>query len=165
MRDELLRILRLNLSDWLRTVVPGFIMSVSITVGVLSALFTARARVRMSGGSMMAAPSFQTLHLPKEYRGYMLFMALGALLLSLMDGSVAQLMSALLYQTFAAIYRLLGAAVFTFLLCRRRPERAKWYYVLATVLYLVLPTVLFVIGLLDSFINLRAASVYHQEEE
>ncbi len=164
-RVELLRILQLNLADKLRMLIPGLIMSISITVGSLSALLTARARVRLSSGSLIGAPSFQTLHLPRGYKGYMLALAVCALGLQLIEGSVSALMSALLWQALLAVYRLLGASVLTFLLCRRKPERTAWYYTLAALMYLLVPPLLVLLGVADSLLNIRVAAIKRQEGE
>ena len=95
----------------------------------------------------------------------MLALCIGTLLTSFTDNSVTALLCALLYAAFTTVYQLLGAAVMVFTLSRRHPERKPLYAVLAGTLYLLFPVALFLLGVVDQFVNLRAFSIHHQDQE
>ena len=95
----------------------------------------------------------------------MLALCIGTLLTSFSDSSLTSLLCVLLYATFTTVYQLLGAAVMVFSLSRRHPERKALYAVLAGILYLLFPVALFLLGVVDQFVNLRAFGIHHQDQE
>lgn len=161
---ELTNMLRLRLDEGLQVWLPTLLMQGSLTLGLFSALLAERGRTRKAETPKLT-PLFRTLHLPRREQGYLLMVCIGTVLTSFSSQTYTSLLCTTLYATFAGVYQLLGAAVMVFLLCRRHPGRAPLYGVLAAVLYVIFPLALFVLGMADQFMHLRAASLSHQEEE
>lgn len=161
---ELLNMLRLRLDEGLRLWIPTLLMQGALLTGLFTVLFSQRVYARRDG-KPQEAPLFRTLRLPRRDRGYVLAICIGILVTSFSGHTLVSLTQTLLYAAFTAVYQLLGAAVTVFLLANRHPTRAPLYGVLAAVLYLLFPLVLFVLGLADQFMNLRASALKHQEEE
>ncbi len=161
---ELTNMLRLRLDEGLRVWLPTLLMQGSLTLGLFSALLCERGRSRKAETPQLT-PLFRTLHLPRREQGYLLMVCIATVLTSFSAQSYTSLLCTTLYATFAGVYQLLGAAVLVFLFCRRHPGRAPLYGTLAAVLYVIFPLALFVLGMADQFMHLRAASLSHQEEE
>ena len=164
LQHELINMLRLRLNENLSVVIPSLLIQGALIVGLFTALFTQRARAHKLG-KPETAPLFRTLHLPRREQGYMLAVCIGTVLTSFTDHSFVSLLCALLYAAFGAVYQLLGAAVLVFVLARRHPKRTVLYGFAATALYLLFPMALLLLGLADQFVNLRATTLNHQEEE
>ena len=75
------------------------------------------------------------------------------------------LLCAVLYAAFSGVYQLLGAAVLVYQLGSKHPARAPLYGTLAAVLYAVFPLALFLLGLMDQFMRLRAPTQPQHKEE
>ena len=164
LQAELLKLLQPRLNDLLAFYVPSLMVQLGIIVGLFTSLLTERMHGRLTG-SKLFSPSFQTLRLPQTYRRYVFFLAVIAVLTSFSTAEVTRLVYALTYATVATVYQLLGAATLIFMLARKHPRGTVWFGVLAAALYLLLPIVLFVLGLADQLFGLRAATLYHSEEE
>lgn len=164
LKQELLNMLRLRLTEGFSTLIPSMLVQGALIIGLFTALLTARTRVRKSEKPTLA-PAFRALNLSRREQGYMLLLCVITLFTAFSSQSFYSLLSSLTYAGFATVYRLLGAAVFVFLLSRRHPERKVLYGFLAALLYLVMPIVLFVLGITDQFIHLRAIRPNHHKEE
>ncbi len=160
LRQELLNALRPRLEAWSEELIPSLLMQGSMIIGLFSALQTARVRVQP-----MHRLAFRTLRLPKPYRGYVLFLCVGSLLLQLGTTDVTQITCTLMYAAFVTVYRLLGAATLIDLLGRKNPARSALHGVLAAALYVLFPLALFLLGLADQVIGLRGKGLIHKEEE
>jgi hypothetical protein len=161
---ELSNMLRLRLDEGLRVWVPTLLMQGSLTLGLFCALLAERGAARKAG-TPAAAPLFRTLHLPKREQGYLLFICVATVLTSVSGHTYTALLCTALYATFAGVCQLLGAAVLVFLFSRRHPARAPLYGALATALYILFPLALFVLGIADQLMHLRARGLSQQEEE
>lgn len=161
---ELINMLRLRLTEGLQLWIPSLLMQGAITVGLFTAFLSERAAAQKAGNPK-AAPLFRTLHLPRREQRYMLVICIGTVLTSLSGQTFTTVLCTLFYSAFATVYQLLGAAVMVFVLARRHPQRTALYGVFAALLILVFPLALFLLGMADQFMPLRAASLNHQEEE
>lgn len=164
LQRELLNMLRLRLNEGFTQWIPAVLMQGSILLGLFTALGAERARVRKIGGGQ-PLPSFLMLRLSRREQGFMLALCLGTVITSLSDSSVITLCCSLMYAAFSAVYQLLGAAVVIFTLSRRHPGRVALYSVLAALLYLLFPVALFLLGVVDQFVNLRAISVHPKDQD
>ena len=161
LQDELLKMLRLRLNELLASMIP----SLMVQIGIVCGLFTALNAARAGAGGERVAPSFLTLQLPKAYRGYVLFLAIVSLLTGFATNSVAGIVCTLTYTAFVTVYRLLGAAVLMFLLGRKSARRRPLHALLAAALYLLAPVILFILGVADQFLHLRAVTLYNSKED
>ena len=161
---ELINMLRLRLSEGLSVWVPQLLMHGAAAVGLFTALGAERARVKRLD-DQSAMPAFRTLRLTRPMQGGMLVLCLGTVLTSFSDLPLPSLICMLMYSAFAAVYQLLGAAVVVYLPATRHPRRVRLYGLLAVALYVLFPIALFLLGVADQFLNLRTASLNHQEEE
>ncbi len=164
LQRELFNMLRLRLTEGFAEWIPTLLMQGGILVGLWAALATTRVRARLNPSSA-PAPTFRGLSLSRTEQGYMLLLCIVTLLTGLSDDSFLSLLSTLTYSCFAAVYRLLGAAVVLTLLSRRRPQRIALYGLFAAFLYLVVPFVLFLLGVADQFMHLRGEDPQKKEEE
>jgi hypothetical protein len=164
LQRELFNMLRLRLTEGFAEWIPTVLMQGGVLVGLWTALVTARVRARQNP-SAAPAPTFRELSLTRAEQGYMLLICIATLLTGLSADSFLSLLSTLTYSCFAAVYRLLGAAVVLTLLSRRRPERIALYGLFAAFLYLVVPFVLFLLGVADQFMHLRGEDPQKKEEE
>ena len=164
LQSELLNMLRLRLADTLTLWVPMVLVQGSMLVGMFTALTTERAHARHMNDPA-GAPLFRTLRLPRTAQGYVLVLCLGALLASLSDDPFLTLLGMLLYAAFMGVVQLLGAATLVALGAKAHPKRIVLYGVLAAALFALFPIALFLLGVADQLLNLRAAGRNHQEEE
>lgn len=161
---ELINMLRLRLYEDISSYLPMLLMQGSIVIGLFTSLRVYNTFLRKVKPD--APPQLlRTLDLPRRARGYLLVLAIGTAFTSFSADPVVSLICLLMYAAFAAIFELLGAAVLVFILARRKPGRAVWYGILAALLYVLFPLALFLLGVADQLMHLRAASLHHQEEE
>lgn len=180
LRAALLISLRQQLTDSLRTGIPILLMHWSLFIGVLFPLRAARQTLRqgpnafvvvMRGGkpqvshAQAALPAFRTLRLTPSLMGYVVVLAVGALLLRLIGGELPLMMSDLLYAAFSMVYYLLGAATLMWLLHKRHPGHDVLHGLAAAALYFLFPLALFIMGLLDQMVGLRRTHPLQKEEE
>lgn len=167
LQRELVNMLRLRLHEDLALLVPQLLMQGALVLGLFTALRTARELARKDGKAA-AVPLFRTLHLPRREQRYMLLLCVGIVLTSFSDSAFLSLLCTLMYAAFSGVYQLLGAAAMLYLLSRNHPQRAPVYGVLAAALYALFPLALFILGMADQFLHLRASGTHpqeHQEEE
>ena len=159
-------LLRLNegLAQW----IPSVLMHGAVIMGLSTALATERARARHADASQ-PMPSFTLLRLSRREQGFMLALCVAIVLTSFSDNQVTSLVCSLMYAAFSAVYQLVGAAVMVFLFGKRHPSRVPLYGMLAAFLYLVFPVALFLLGVIDQFMNFRATAYppkdINQEED
>ncbi len=117
---------------------------------------------------VMQPPGFRLLALPRRGRGVLIVLALCSLLPFFAQGALIDTLSTLCYAAFCCVFQLLGAAVAVCMLSARHPERAPLFGVLAGVCYVLFPTALFLIGVVDQGLHFRAALLKlddHQKED
>ena len=158
LQTELLNMLRLRLSEGAFQWIPTLLMQGSVILGLFTALATERARI-CTAAETQGLPSFRMLRLTKREQGYLLTLCIGTVVPSLMDQTLPTLLCLLMYAAFAAVFQLLGASVFMYILSRRHPRRLPLYGALAAALYLLFPLALFLLGMADQFIDLRASGL------
>jgi len=163
LRHELINMLRLRLLEGFTQWIPALLMHAAVLLGLFSTVATERSTSRRLPG--IPAPAFQDLALTRGGQGYLLALCLGIVATSFTDNAFATLLCMLMYNTFSAIFQLLGAAVLVWMMARRKPNRAPLYGAFAAILYGLLPIALFLLGVADQFMHLRAAGIHHQEEE
>ena len=156
LQRELLNMLRLRLFENFSQWIPMLLMQGALLLGLFTALATERARVRQAPAGSQC-PSFRKLKLSRREQGYMLFLCLGTAVTSFSQDAFWSLLCLLMYSAFAAVFQLTGASVFLDTLSRRRPQRLWLYGLLAAALYLLFPLALFLLGVIDQFIDLRQA--------
>ncbi|HNW85730.1 MAG TPA: hypothetical protein PLP25_02775 [Candidatus Limiplasma sp.] len=164
LQRELMNMLRLRLIEGLTQWIPSLLVQGAVILGLFTTLSTERTRARRAEGTRIV-PAFTLLRLSRREQGFMLMLCIGTALTSLTDNGVTSLVCALMYAAFTTVYQLLGAAVMVFSLTRRHPERKTLYGVFAAILYLIFPVALFLLGVVDQFVNLRAFSIHHQDQE
>ncbi len=162
LKQELLNMLRLRLTEGLTDWVPSLLVQGAVLVGGFSALSAARVRARKTGGEL---PRFSAFRLTRQEQGAMLVLCIVTLLAAFAGDGFPALLSSLTYAGFSAVYQLLGAAVAVALLAARRPERIVWYGLLAAFLYIVFPIGLFMLGMVDQFVHLRGDGPQTPKEE
>lgn len=108
---------------------------------------------------------FSLIQLPPACRWPLLMLGLASLFFSGSDNAMLNELSLLMYTTFVCVYQLLGAAVMVCLLSARNHDHIKLYGVLTAALYLMVPFVLFLMGILDSVLHFRSKTLFQQEEE
>ena len=161
---ELINMLRLRLYEDISSYLPMLLMQGSVIIGLFSSIRVYNTLLRKVKPD--APPQlFRTLDIPKRTQGYLLALAIGTAVTSFSADPVVSLVCLLMYAAFSAVFELLGAAVLVFILARRKPKRAVWYGILAALLYVLFPLALFLLGVADQLMHLRASSLHHQEEE
>ena len=100
-------------------------------------------------------PGFRLLMLPAHLRWPLCLMAVVSLVLLTSDGDLAQTLGQLFFAAFTCAFQLAGAAVLVCMLASRAPDRAPLYGVLAAVLYVLFPMVLFLLGVTDQALHFR----------
>ena len=93
--------------------------------------------------------------LPAHLRWPLCLMAVASLVLLTSDGDLAQTLGQLFFAAFTCAFQLAGAAVLVCMLASRAPDRAPLYGVLAAVLYVLFPMVLFLLGVTDQALHFR----------
>lgn len=164
LQRELLNMLRLRLTESLYVWLPTLLVQGALILGLFAALLEGRGQAHAAANAAQA-PLFRTLHLPRREQRYMLLLCIGTVLASFSSQSYAVLLCAVLYAAFSGVYQLLGAAVLIYQLGAKHPARAPLYGTLAAVLYAVFPLALFLLGLMDQFMRLRAPTQPQHKEE
>jgi len=164
LQKELLNMLRLRLNEGFSQWIPSVLMQGSIILGLFTAIGTERARARKAGAHQ-PMPSFTLLRLSRREQGFMLALCICVVLASFSSNAITSLVYALMYAAFLAVYQLLGAAIMIFMLARRHPERKVLYGILATIIYLIFPVALFLLGVVDQFINFRTSGIQPKDQD
>lgn len=165
---QLLLSLHYTVRTLAQSLLPGMFTSVSIIGGLFCALRAQRfnctlllvtgdpAKPDTRKTIVMMSPGFSRMKLPPYLRTPMLWLAVAALVLLLIDHPLPQTMGQLCYGVFECIFQLLGASVLLGVLMASHPQRRVLYGVLAGLLYVFVPFALFMLGVCDPFLNLRS---------
>ena len=182
-RGYLLDELRFFLQDYFISIIPGLLAQISVLVGVAITLQTMREEIRINPLQVVTLvkegqqqrvvhtarfqPRFRDIRIPKAYRGHMLLLAAGSLLLwGGAQGAVLFVMGRLMQGVFSTVYALLGAATLVALSGKDRMVRTVLCGAFALMLFVLYPTVLVMLGLADQFWGLRPIpKIYLEEEE
>ena len=172
--QQMLMSLRLTMESALFEMVPALFVQASLIVGLFTSL-----RVQRFGGIVLVVetksatekkthvavpPGFSLVTLPSKARWPILGMAAAALFLLMSEGSVYQILGQMCFTTFETVYTLIGAAVLVWVFSAKNPERKTVYGALAAALYLMLPFVLFLIGLTDQTFHYRSKPSGHPDQ-
>lgn len=116
-------------------------------------------------------PGFSMLKIPQNWHWVMLLFML-TYFFSLGAKGVLLILTGILYSTFETVYRLQGAALVCGWIIKRDADRRILAGIIAALLYLLLPTVLFIIGCFERLFSFRKPteddnqdSDNHEEEE
>ncbi|MBE5801411.1 MAG: hypothetical protein E7319_03900 [Clostridiales bacterium] len=155
---------------------PSAYVQISIVAGLFTALRVQRLnhayllvdQRRKDEVKVAITPGFAMLRLPRKARTFLLIMAGVSFLMALTDGPL--LLMALVIQTvFVTCYALIGAAVVCGFMMRKDPDKRVMGGVLAAALYLLMPSMLMVLGVFERFLRLKSnpddtSDDTHQEE-
>lgn len=169
--------LRLTLDILLSRMIPTFFAQVCLLGGIFTALLYTQFR----GASLLVetnprVPSerktyvlpvfrFRMLTLPRPLRWPLLGAGLLGVLLVAAGGSLETTLGWLLCTVFSTVVQLQGAAASMFWLARHSPEHTALHGALIAILYVLMPPVLFWIGLADLIFHLRAKNILNHDEE
>lgn len=163
--QEMLKSLKLTLESLLFDLLPMWFVQFSMIIGLFCAL-----RVQKMKGMVLVIeaskdgekkahlavpPGFSVLIIPPKLRGPVLMSAALALICMLMDNPVLLIIGQLSYSLFENVFMLAGAAVLVGVLSARHPGRKTLIGLLAGVLYIATPFLLFLIGLADQSFHFR----------
>ena len=178
LRSQLLLSLRLTVRLTLADYVPRLFVETCLVCGLFTSLRVQKLnhafllvkkregrRVEASDVQVARPVGFRMLQLPPQGRALAVGAGIGAIALSLSDSSLAQMLGALCAAGFECVFQLVGAAVLLCQLTARKPERETLYGVIVAAIYLLLPVVPLLLGLLDQALHFRSKSLLHQEEE
>jgi len=172
---QMLMSLRLTMEMLLAQLLPQLVVQSCMIIG----LFTALRLERVNGvllvveartaadkhTRVIAPPSFRLLAMPRGVYGTMLALAVTALLAMTSSSSFAAIVGQLCYAAFRTAFCLLGAAVMVFLYTRTDPDRRVMAGVLAALLFVAMPFVLLVVGLMDQRFHFRKNQARKPDEE
>ena len=170
---QMLLSFKLTIGNLLFDLLPSFFVQASMMVG----LFTALRVQRMNGvilvveaqtpahkkARVAVPPGFRLLTLPPRARWPITLMAVAALFLLSAAAPVAQIVGQLCYTTFETVFMLVGAAVIVGVFSSKNPERKRLYGLLAALLYMMAPFILFLIGLSDQTFHYRTKRSGHPD--
>ena len=159
--------MRLMVRTRVMQLVESYVPSLLVQSGIIIGLFIHLRIQRMWGAylllnkdepqkvSVALAPSYSTFRLPRQAHGVLFLFCLAYFLLAGTKGFWNRL-SQVLYYTFEVAYQLQGGAVVCGHISRKNPDRRVLGGVLATVLYLMAPFALFIIGCFDNVFSFRS---------
>ena len=162
-RTELLNGLRTLLENSLYTFLPATVVNNAILAGVFGVAFpivSARAK-KISVPDM--AP-FASWHLSRSTGLKVLLLGLGNLLPDLFPNPGMLLAGNMMWASFSTIFVIQGAALMDFFQTRggNRPAfRRLW----PCLIYLLMPTLLMILGIADQFLNIRGLRTPKDKEE
>lgn len=143
---------------------PGLFVQGCLLSGLFTALRVERAHgvvlvVEMKSAAekqtrVAIPPGFRLLMIPKNLRRILWGFAIAALVLVAQPG-FEQVLGRMCHAAFESVYALAGAAVMVHLFARRHPDRLTLYGVLAGAVYVLSPTALLIIGLMDQVFHFR----------
>ncbi|MDD3334959.1 MAG: hypothetical protein PHI98_05505 [Eubacteriales bacterium] len=165
--------LRLSLETLLNQLLPTWIVQVCLLGSVFTTLRVQRLhhsyllvdQVHKEQVKLAVIPGFSALQLPKGAGAMMAVTFMGAIIFSGVSGSWAQQLSLLMLAVFLNVYELLGAAVLIGLLSRRNPDGKILYGCIAAALYVIFPTALFFLGVLDPLFHFRTMKQNESKED
>lgn len=166
--------LRLTLETAFFDLVPAALVQASLIVGLFTAL-----RVQRFGGMILLVetknpsnkkthvaipPGFSLVTLPNSARWPVLGMAAAALFLLTSGSTFSQTLGTMCFTVFETVYTLIGAAVFIWVFASKNPDRKTLFGVIAALLYVMAPFVLFLIGLTDQTFHYRSKPSGHPDQ-
>lgn len=163
--QQMLMSLRLTLEMLVSQLLPGLFVQACLITG----LFTALRLERVSGvvlvveaksasekqTRVIAPPSFRLLAMPRQLRWMAIAMFIAAFGLILSVNPVLSMLGRLFFATAQTLFELLGAAIVVFLITRHDPDRRTGAGIAAVALYVLLPQILLLIGIVDRAMNFR----------
>ncbi|NLO86786.1 MAG: hypothetical protein GX096_15365 [Clostridiales bacterium] len=112
------------------------------------------------------SPGFSMLQLSQKTNWVIMCIGLVSLFfLSAASGTVQYELRLLCAGVFKCVYQLLGAAVAIGILSAHHSERKDFYGILVAALFVLIPTVLYMIGLFDPVFHFRSKILSKKEEE
>ena len=162
-RIELLNGLRTLLENSLYSFLPAAVVNNAILAGVFGVAFPiVSARKRNIPVPDMAP--FSKWHLSRGTGLKVLFLGLGNLLPTLFPNPGMLLAGNMMWATFSSVFVIQGAALMDFFQTRSgsRPMlRRLW----PCLIYLMVPTLLMILGIADQFLNVRGLRIPKDREE
>lgn len=165
----------------LETLIASMLPALCVHVCILAGLFTCIRVQHMNGvvlvvsvdprkpaekkAKVSAPPGFRMFYLPRALRWTALGVALLSMMLSLGTTSFEGTLGAMGYAVFEALFQLEGAAIVVFMLTVHDPDRAVLGGILAAALYVIAPTALMLVALLEPVFHFRAKQLDHSQEE
>lgn len=165
MVQQMLWSLRRTIELMAQQLLPSLFVQGCLLSGLFTALRVERAHgvvlvVEMKTASekqtrVAVPPGFRLLTLPRGLRWTLWMMAIAALVLVTESASFAQVLGRVCHAAFESVYTLAGAAVMVHVFARRHPDRLTLIGVLAGVIYVMAPSALFIIGIMDQAFHFR----------
>ncbi len=154
--EEFYKQISFRLTAMLQSVFQGLLTSFAIYMTGLGTYLALKLGSASSPDAcpVLGMPPFQNWHIPREAGKKLWILAAGYLLMMFATSQVAQLMGALMFNVFYAIYVMQGLAVFSFRL-RLGTMRPWLRHLLLFLLFTILQPALVFIGILDQLRDIR----------
>lgn len=172
---EMLMSLRLTMEMLFTQYLPSLVVQSSLIVGLFISLRLERvngvlliveARTAADKHTrVVAPPSFRLLIIPQTVRRTMFALGVTALLLLTSPGSFVNTVGQLCYAVFETAFCLLGAAVMVFAYTKNDPDRRLFAGVMASLIFVLAPFVLMLIGMMDQKFHFRKPQTPKPDEE
>lgn len=172
---QMLMSLKLTMEMLFAQYLPSLVVKSSLIVGLFISLRLERANgvlliVEAKTAAdkhtrVVAPPSFRLLAMPPNVRRTMFALGVTALLLLTSPGSFANTVGKLCYAVFETTFCLLGAAVMVFAYTKTDPDRRLFAGVMASLIFVLAPFVLMLIGMLDQKFHFRKPQASKPDEE
>ena len=162
-RTELLNGLRTLLENSLYTFLPATVINNAILAGVFGMAFPI-VSARAKGISVQEMAPFASWHLSRGTGFKVLLLGLGNFLPTLFPNPGMLLAGNMMWAAFSTIFVIQGAALMDFFQTRggNRPlMRRLW----PCLIYLLVPTLLMILGIADQFLNIRGLRIPKDREE
>lgn len=165
--------LRLTLEAGIRQLLPAAIVQACL----LGSIFTTLRVQKLNHSyilvdekhkdrvTLATPPGFSMLRLPPKSNWALAGMAVMGFICLTSGSSWAYQLGLLLYACFQACFGLLGASVLVGMLSTKKPDSISTYGVLAAALYVLFPSVLVIIGIMDPLFHFRESARTKKEEE
>lgn len=177
--NQLLMSLHLTIELLITNALPELYVQVCIICGVFTALRVQKLHhsyllvgeaVEKGGAERQVkisiSPGFSRLQITRKTNRIVMCIGLASLLLmSSQSGTVGMYIQLLCIAIFRCIYQLLGAAVAVDVLSARNSERKAFYGILVSVVYVLVPMILYILGLFEPIFHFREKLLSKKEEE
>ena len=168
--SQMLMSLRLTLEKLIAQELPSLFVQACLIAGVFIPLRLERVNgvllvIEAHTASdkhtrVVAPPGFRLMGMPRFLRTATFVLAVASLLLTAGGTSFTYTMGKLCYGAFHTLFCLQGAAVMVFVYTKNDPDRRVLAGVLAAVVYVMAPFVLFAIGLMDQSFHFRTPQAH-----
>ncbi len=162
-RTELLNGLRTLLQSALYALLPSTVIKNAILAGVFGMAFPILA-LRKKAVILMEMPPFSTWHLSRRAGMQMLVLGLGGMLPYVASSQGIMLAGNMMGAAFSTVFAIQGAALLDFVQ-KKNGTRRFWRRVWPCLIYLMVPTLLMIMGIADQFMNIRGVRVPKDKEE